>query len=264
MRDLTDELLERRAFLEGMIEKLESALVCAPMGSLRVSSGGGKPRYYLRTNKKERNGKYIRKDQMPSAAAIAQRDYNAQALKAAERELEGIDNLLSVWKEGSLEDVYNSLILPRKKLVIPATMTDEEYARIWQEMKYTGKGFRAGDPEIYSNSGQRVRSKSEALLYDMFVDLGVPRRFEYPVRLWNGEMIYPDFTLLNVRERREFCWEHLGKMHDPNYMRRNTDRINDLILSGYIPGYNLILTMESDETPLNINVAKTYVKQFLL
>ena len=50
----------------------------------------------------------------------------------------------------------------------------------------------------------------------------------------------------------------------PQYMRQNTDRINDLIKSGWIPGDNLILSFESDETPLNLNVAKMMAQKILL
>ena len=264
MRISVKELMERKGFLEELIGQLRSALVCAPAGKLRINYDGSNPRYYIRANKKDRNGKYVRKSDMHRVAAIAQRDYNAEALGAAVRELEGIDRLLEALDQGVVEETYEGLILPRKKLVIPATMSDEEFGRVWQEVKYTGKGFKAGDPEIYSLSGTRVRSKSEGDLDDMFVDLGVPKRYEYPVILWDGRVIYPDFMVLNVRERKEYLWEHLGMTDKAWYMRQNTDRINDLIMSGWIPGDNLILSFESDETPLNVNVAKEVARKILL
>ena len=264
MRINTKELLARKEFLEELIRQIESALACAPSGRLRISHKNERVQYYLKTSKADPNGKYVRKSDMPRAAAIAQRDYNAEALGAALRELEGIDRLLGALEQGVVEETYEGLILPRKKLVIPATVSDEEFARVWQDVKYTGKGFKAGDKEIYSLSGTRVRSKSEGDLDDMFADLGVPRRYEYPVILWDGRVIYPDFMLLNVKMRKEYLWEHLGSTDDPVYMRRNTDRINDLIMSGWIPGDNLIISMESDVTPLNINIAKEVARKVLL
>ena len=264
MRISVENLLARKSFLEELIGQLNSALACAPTGKLRISCEGRNPRYYIRASKADPNGKYVRKSDMPRAAAIAQRDYNAEALGAALRELEGIDRLLGALEQGVVEETYEGLILPRKKLVIPATVSDEEFGRIWQDVKYTGKGFKAGDKEIYSLSGTRVRSKSEGDLDDMFADLGVPRRYEYPVILWDGRVIYPDFMLLNVKTRKEYLWEHLGSTDDPGYMRRNTDRINDLIMSGWIPGDNLIISMESDVTPLNINIAKEVARKVLL
>ena len=264
MRISVENLLTRKSFLEELVGQLRSALACAPAGKLRISFEGSNPRYYIRASKADPNGKYVRKSDMPRAAAIAQRDYNAEALGAALRELEGIDQLLGALEQGVVEEAYEGLILPRKKLVIPAIMSDEEFGRVWQDVQYTSKGFKAGDKEIYSLGGTRVRSKSEGDLDDMFADLGVPKRYEYPVILWDGRVIYPDFMLLNVRTRKEYLWEHLGSVDDPAYMRRNTDRINDLIMSGWIPGDNLIISMESDVTPLNINIAKEVARKVLL
>ena len=130
MRINIKELLARKEFLVELIQQIESALACAPSGSLRISHKDGRAQYYLKTSKTDRNGKYIRKSEMPKAAAIAQRDYNAEALGAAMRELEGIERLLDALEQGVVEETYEGLILPRKKLVVPATMSDEEFGSI--------------------------------------------------------------------------------------------------------------------------------------
>ncbi len=260
----TEELLQRRAFLVELIEQLKIALACAPTGRLRVSSSFGVPRYYLRAQKTDKGGKYLKRSEIQKAVDIAQRDYNAAALEAAEREVAGIDALLGAWEKGSVEETYEKLILPRKQLVIPAVMSDEEYARIWKEVRYQTKGFKAGSKEIYSVHGHRVRSKSEGNIYDALDDFGVPVRYEAPIKLYNGETIFPDFTLLNVKKRKQYFWEHLGKVDEYGYMDYNIDRVNDLIKSGYIPGDNLILTYEKLDVPIDLNIVKTYINHYLL
>ena len=264
MKKITRLLTERKNYLEELTEKLKNSLACAPPGILKINSRRGGPQYYIRANKSDRNGTYVKKGETEKAAAIAQRDYEETVLMTAKTEIMSIDALLGLMENGTVENTYDKLILPRKELVIPATTSDEEYARIWQEGYYKRKGFSPGDPEFYSTSGERVRSKSEALLKDEFDHFSVPSRFEYPLKLWNGKIIHPDFTLLNVREREEFSWEHLGKADDAEYMNYNIGRLNDMILSGFVPGINLILTFETKSRPLNQKVVREYIQRFLL
>ena len=264
MNDVIAKLNERKEYLNDLVVHLKGSIACAPRGKLRITSKAGKPQYYLKTVKGDYNGRYIPRNQMYKAVAIAQRDYEKDTLEAALNELQAIDDLINAWMSGRIEDTYGKLILPRKELVTPVTMTDEEYAENWLNKQYTPKGFKSSDPEIYSSSGQRVRSKSEALLLDNFDHFKVPCRFECPVRLWDGRVIYPDFTLLNIRTRLEFLWEHFGKADDPAYMRTNVERLNDLILSGYIPGLNLIVSFETLESPLNQKMVQTYIRQYLI
>lgn len=264
MIELKTILSERKEYLLGLSTDLKRSIACAPKGKLRISCGKDKPQYYLRSDRSDPNGKYIRQSERHLAAAIAQRDYDSETLKAASGEIEAIEALLRIWEKGTVEDTYNILIPARKQLVIPATMTDDEYARLWQEVRYSGKGFGPLDPEIYSSDGQRVRSKSEALLKDNFNHFKIPCRYEYPIRLCDERIIYPDYMLLNINQRKEFIWEHFGKADDPDYMRNNVQRLNDLILSGFIPGYNLIMTFETKDTPLNQKVVRELIKHYLL
>ena len=206
MEIIKQELADRKAFLEELAEQLESSLACAPPGKLRINRRDGKPQYYLKLKKGERDGKYIRKSEIAKAAAIAQRDYEKDALKTTLAEIAGIDTLLGIWENRTVEGTFDKLALPRKVLVIPATVSDEEYARKWQEVQYKRKGFSPEDPELFSTSGDRVRSKSEGLLKDNFDYFKVPCRIECPLKLLTGEIIHPDFTLLNVKTRKGNIW----------------------------------------------------------
>ena len=67
-----------------------------------------------------------------------------------------------------------------------------------------------------------------------------------------------------MRRRLVFIWEHFGKADDPDYMEYNTGRLNDLIRSGFYPGINLILTFETKNKPLDTNVVRALIEQFLL
>lgn len=261
---LKEELINRDSELTELIKKLDGSLAAAPSGTLRVANNSNQPKYYIRTKPSDRSGKYVRKDELYKAAALAQRDYDTAVKSAAMAEQSAINDLLNIRECSLPEDIYGKLILPRKQLVYSHFLSDEEFAAQWLAEPYKHKGFEEGSPDYHSTDGTRVRSKFEAILGDIFDACGVPKKFECPVTLWNGKTIHPDYTLLNVRRRLEYIWEHFGKADDPGYMEYNTGRLNDLIRSGFYPGINLILTFETKSKPLDTNIVRALIEQFLL
>ena len=250
-RALDIELTKRDYELAEIITAIDEEIVNAPKESLRASTQRGKSQYYIRTKPSERSGKYVRKADLPRAAAIAQRDYDLALREAALKEQASIKELLSIRESDLPEDVFGKLILPRQELAVPHFISDEEYAARWLAEPYTPKGFKEGDPEFHSTDGTRVRSKSEALLGDIFDSYPVPKKFECPVRLHNGKIIHPDYTLLNVRERKEYIWEHFGLMDDGDYVAGVSRKLSLYMELGYFPDDNLLMTFESGNHPLD-------------
>ena len=139
-------------------------------------------------------------------------------------------------------------------------MSDEEYAREWQETPYQGKLFLAGDPDYRSLKDERMRSKSEVIIANLLNSLGIPYKYECPLTLKDGAVIYPDFTILNKRTREVIIFEHLGKLGEERYAAKNIKKINSYLLEGYIPGINLILSYESDTVGLNIKAVEAELR----
>lgn len=261
---LKEELIKRDNELTELIQKANVSLTAAPSGTLRVANNANQPKYYNRSKPSDRSGKYVRKDEIYKAAALAQRDYDLILREAAVNEKSAISDLLYIREHNLPESIYEKLILPRKQLINSHFLTDEEYVARWRAESYEPKGFEEGSPEYHSADGTRVRSKSEAILGDIFDKYGVPKKFEHPVTLWNGKVIHPDYTLLNIRKREDFIWEHFGKADDPSYMEYNTGRLNDLMRSGFYPGVNLILTFETKSRPLDTGIVHSLIERFLL
>ncbi len=257
-------LTDRSEALTEIIREITEALDNAPPGKLRASNHKGKNKYYIRSCTSDRSGKYVRKEDIPLAAAIAQRDYDTSIRKMAEQELAAIRNLQQAWDGGTIEEVYDKLTPSRRGLVVPRFISDEEFVRQWLAEPYQQLGFKDGAPRFYSANGLRVRSKSEALLADMYDSYKIPMKYECPLRLWNGRVVHPDFTLLNVPERVVFIHEHFGLVDDPVYMKQVVRKINDLQLSGWYPGINMIMTFETRESPLDMKLVCTLVERFLL
>lgn len=96
-----------------------------------------------------------------------------------------------------------------------------------------------------------MRSKSEAMIADMYYELGIPYRYECPIQLYNGKTKYPDFTLLRMPERKEIIHEHMGCLEEASYRRSNLMKIAEYSESNIYLGVNLILTFETDYLPFN-------------
>lgn len=77
-------------------------------------------------------------------------------------------------------------------------------------------------------------------------------------------MSAPDFNCLNVRLRKEYYWEHLGKLGDKEYADRNVRKLEKYSLAGDFDETILILTFETDSRPLNTKVIEEKIRKFLL
>ena len=67
-------------------------------------------------------------------------------------------------------------------------------------------------------------------------------------------IVYPDFTCLDVRHRREIIWEHFGLVDSPEYAQNMVAKFEMYVNNGFVPGKNLVMTYESVETPLSSRI----------
>lgn len=262
--ELKDELRKRQKWLEALIKDKEKALKKVPAGTLRYSINGNRIQYYHRTEPKDTIGQYIRKEDRKLAEALAQRDYDTQLLKLAKCELNAIKNLRTIQEDNAIEALYENLKQPRRNLVIPDAISDELYAKQWQETEYQEKYMRDDVPEYYTARGERVRSKTELIIADTLNRLGVPYRYEASIYLEGAGIIHPDFTVLNVKRRKEFYWEHLGMMDVPTYIENALVRIDLYEQNGYYLGDKLLITHETSDQPIKTRKIEDLINRFLL
>lgn len=249
--------------IEKHISKTCKRLEKAPEGTLRVSKTHGKSQFYIKTELYH-HGKYLAKKDRSLAGRLAQKDYDNKLLKALEDQKKAIDRFLKDYDPDAAEQVYEKLSEQRKALVTPEFLSDGEFIEKWQNVTYTRLGFKDTDPEFYTAKGERVRSKSEILIADSLFRHGVPYLCEYPV--YDNGVIFaaPDFKCLNVRLRKEYYWEHLGKLGDQDYVNRNANKFEKYTLSKDFDESSLILTFETETHPLNTKVIEEKIRRYLL
>ncbi len=263
MEEVRKRLEEREKELKKLKKDKEKALKHAPEGSLRVNSYGGRTQYYHRINPKDLNGVYIKDKEVRLAQKLAQKDYDTKILRAAGKEIKAIQRYFSSSPVKYPEEIYGALHRERQKLVFPIKETDEEYIKAWESIEYEGKKFYEDTPELYTAKRERVRSKSEVIIADLLNKEGIPYRYEFPVELDNSGVIYPDFTVLNVRKRKEFLWEHFGMIDDSFYAENAVRKIITYGQNDFIQGKNLLLSYETKAKPLDPRQVLILIRTFL-
>ena len=108
--------------------------------------------------------------------------------------------------------------------------------------------FQAEYPENYpefktetTSDGVKVKSVSEALLYERFKSAGFFQIYELPLVLKDhGPAIYPDFTILSpVDMKTQIYVEYVGRLNLPKYREDFARRLHRYISNGYKPGVNV-------------------------
>lgn len=251
---------QRIQFLDSLILELESYKHDFPEGNLRISKSGKKVQYYHITDKENMNGCYIRKDNLGLAKELAERDYLNILMREAKRESKALKKFIKGMSGVRVEEVYEELNEYRKELVKPFIQSDRLFVNEWLDEKYDGNPFSVEERVYETKRGEKVRSKSEVLLADMYYEMGIPYKYEYPAKMFNGKIRYPDFVLLKMPERKLIYHEHLGLLEEKEYRHNNLIKINEYAKSGIRMGDNLIITFETEYAPLILSDVKNVVR----
>lgn len=78
-----------------------------------------------------------------------------------------------------------------------------------------------------------------------------------------GRVIYPDFTLLDIRRRRTIYLEHFGMMDNPEYCKKAIEKLELYQANGIYPGKNLIVTMESSLKSIDLRALEQLLGKIL-
>lgn len=254
-------LLVRKNQLEQLISQKQKEISLAPKGRLRVSTNKGSSQYYKITENADTLGTYITKNNISEAEQLAKADYNKKILPHLRNELFKINDLISNTQDP--QQLYDTLHTGRKQLFSPVTLSNEDFASHWLAVEYKHKNFDQTTTALFTSKGERVRSKSEVIIADTLTRIGIPYRYEFPIRLKNYA-VHPDFYCLNLRTRQEIVWEHFGIMDDPVYAQNAVSKIQDYQKNGYFSGKNLITTFETKSTPISTKQIEQIAREYLL
>ncbi|MBQ9701134.1 MAG: hypothetical protein IJV71_11030 [Lachnospiraceae bacterium] len=254
MRSIEAWLIKEKKELERILSKAEGKCTESQYGHLKIMKKGRVLEYYC-------DGRYIKKSEIDIAKRIAQRDYNEKLRKKAEERVRVIEKFLKDYERTSLKELYKKTSDYRKELIYAPIISDEEYIKQWLEVPYKGKNFDEDMPEIYTDRGERVRSKSEKIIADKLHSLGIPYRYECPIMLSGNVKVYPDFTILKMPERNEVYLEHFGMMDDRDYVDKVLYKLSTYERNRIYIGVNLFFTYETSKATINTRALDELIRQ---
>ena len=262
MTKLESAINDRIRQLQDYIIQKETALRTAPRGRLRICQSASRIQYYHMTRKGDTGGRYIQKKDQALVRKLAQKQYDRDVLDAAKKELTALSMASARLPSLSAEEVYEAISEQRRTLVMPLRTPDAQFITDWIRLPYEKKPISEDTPEHYTNRGERVRSKSEVIIANTLYYLNIPYKYECPLTLNDGTVLHPDFTILNVRDRKEYYLEHLGKMEDPEYCETALSRMALYQRNGLYLGERLILSCETIRHPLNTKELERILRHY--
>ena len=224
----TQELLEKVLKLNREIQHTK--------GKVKVLVKGESLQFYMKTCKEDGvDGRYLHADEK-------------------EKAISNINRLMLCIDRTDPFKIYLSMGKGKQRIVESLVTSNKEYREEWLSEEYQGKEFREDTSEIYTDRGERVRSKSEKIIADKLYNENIPYRYEYPLDIPYFGIIYPDFTILDEEKRRNIIYEHFGLMDDENYVNKAISKIQLYASAGYILGDNLFITMETSVKPFDSRI----------
>lgn len=262
IKNLKENVESRQEYLLTVLQDKEHACKNAPTGILRASSHGNKYQYYIRNNSKDINGKYIPEKNRQLAVKLAQKEYDMKIIKAARKELFHIQRLSTYYKDQTVEDAISTFSEGKQVLIKPIILSDEQYIDNWLHQEYISNPFHPENLVFDNGRGIKMRSKSEVIISNILDGLAIPYIYEKELRFNLYSTYYPDFTILDVKNRKEVYLEHLGMMDNPDYIGHAHEKIMKYEKEGYYIGDKLFITYETSKNPLNIELVKAKLERF--
>ena len=257
-------------FLDNYIKQAEHTLASAPAGILRISRSHNSLQYYCRADSHDKSGRYLKKSDFEFVQALAQKKYANDFLVLARAHYRQTSQLLHDADIQQLMTLHQTYSLPFQNLITPFFLDDLTYVKKWRAHLQAQKDKAPQMKNPISDSarfftterGELVRSKSEKILADKFFSLGIPYFYEAPLSLKKYGTIFPDFTLLNIKTKQQYYWEHFGMMDYMGYVDKSIKKIHAYEMNEIYPGQHLLLTYESYQLPLNMKVVENLIRHY--
>ncbi len=238
----------RKEELQELKEELSEKVAILPEGKIRVERYRDSYRCF-RLFEGDRKGTYIKKDDEKMAYELATREYYQRMLDAAEKEMRVVEKTLRNYPKTLPEDVYEELHPNRQELVNSYWQTDEEYVKTWKSQSFRANSYHREDCIYRTIQGERVRTKSELFIANALYRCGIPYFYEKPLQLNQDLVVHPDFTVLNVKTRKEYYWEHCGDRGPKDNLELLAMRQGEYENAGLFLGEDVIFTLEAERVP---------------
>ena len=253
VRSFTDNLSHYRQQTENKLARIDKELYQLPESNLTLNHKRGKT-YFIENSHAGRRGI---NDDMDHVYLLARKRY----LKLLRRQIDS--SLKSRGSEcrtsGQVAERLDTLLdeYVRADLDISRiTLTPSQYK--WMHGNYKSNGSYRENLQYLTNSGVRVRSKSERTIADRLSYYAIPYRYESEIeidvsslqgirgtRMGKYKAYHPDF-LIKLSSGKHVIWEHLGLIDLEDYRESSFEKLFVYRQVGLVSEQYMITTYEQD------------------
>lgn len=259
-----ESVQQRLLALEEQLKNIRNEYATLPDGKIRFWGYDDKVRYYMKTPDSPTNGVYISRNNLQLIKDLCRKAYLEEVMAELENEQKLLLQFNQEYDSNKVSAVYQNMDERIRNFTTNISPTDEECLAIWNSETYQPKEIPEDLPLFLTDNKEKVRSKSEILIANSLKRFGVPYKYEHPLKLGNKIVFYPDFMCFNVRLRRTIIWEHFGMLSDSQYVENMIKKLNLYAKNGFYLGINLIVTFESNNVPLDMEIVESLIHQYLL
>ena len=255
------KMLKKHQLLEKQIEILEQQIAVLPEGKLIYTTNGKYDKWYQSDGHAKQ---YIPKENHMLAQNLALKKLLLLQLETLQREKLAVTSYLRHSNPNPHQKEISYInSLAYQKLVAPYHKLYNEEQEIWMSAPYSQNPVHPENLIHKTVSGNRVRSKSEAMIDTILCKYQIPFRYEALLDLGNVKY-YPDFTILHPTTNEIIYWENFGMMDNPAYAQSTSEKLTNYISHGILPSHQLICTYETKEHPLSFDLVEKMVEHYLL
>ena len=247
--------------LKKQIEELKKQIDDFPQGKLIYAANG---KYFKCYQSDGHTREYIPTDNRTLAEKLAMKKLLVLQLESFCQEKMAVDSYLKHASPNPHQKEISYINSPAyQNLVAPYHKSFTEEQELWMKFPYEKNPIHPENLIHKTASGNRVRSKSEAIIDTILCKYHIPFRYEALLDLGNISY-YPDFTILHPTTNQLIYWENFGMMDNPVYAQGTAEKLSNYISHGILPSHQLICTYETKEHPLSFDFAEKMVEHYLL
>ena len=231
-------------------------------------SGNGHNTYYYVREKDNSTGKYIGREETEAVRCIKESRFIRELNNRLDHNISLFEHLADSIKVTDFEIINQNIPKVYQNCNMRLLKSPDEKAQIWKDnAAMTKLRFDTYLPEelnIRTNDGNMVRSKSEAMIYNYLLSVGVTFAYELPIKM-GGKYCFPDFILLSeIDYKTEIIIEHQGMLSNQYYRNRFNEKLYNYYCNGFVQGINIFYTFDDidgglDLTPVE-NIVRTVIR----
>ena len=203
------------------------------------------------------------------AREVAEAKYLARLTRDLNTDRALLEKMLKAFQPYAREDILDKLPAIYSKTIIgdaPVRLFDGRGPEVWAARK-THRNPKEFASRHFAVNGEVVRSKNEALIYNLYWHYGVPVRYEDMLLLKNDSgvqvEVYPDFTILRA-DGSKMAHEHFGMFGDKRYRENAFEKTWLYLSNGFELWKDLIITFDGAGGSIDTETIDRLIRTFVL